>query len=280
MSEPLIVKPGAYLLAQFCIVGAAGAPVNADSLPTCTWWRGNQTAGTVAIDSSVTVTVATTGVAGFYKIIATVPAGYVSLDTIQVQMAATVATVPIGGIVCTAVVFVPVTTIAVSSILNPVVIAPTASGTIPAGITPAMAGQSIDFAINYPISQQFVINNVDATSWTQADLTIKNIQTDLDSAALIAVKVSNPPSGSDGLFVLNGTIPSGSTTAADATLSVTTASSTQLAITFVATARGAAIPAGSYFGEITLYKGTGKAPWLGAFAVEADQTLRINPVAS
>lgn len=168
----------------------------------------------------------------------------------------------------------------VGSVLNPVTVAGGIAGLVPSATAAALDGQSISLAINYPVTQQFTISGVDATNWTEIVLTIKAKPSDADSAALIAVKVSNPANGADGLIVLNGAAPASPTSNADGTLSVTTASATELDVTLNLTARGSAIAEGIDSGEVTIYKSAGKAPWLGTFQVVALPTLRQSATTS
>src|SRR5579862_277327 len=64
---------------------------------------------------------------------------------------------------------------------------------------------------------------VDSTGWTQFCFTVKKNATDLDSAAIVFVKLTSPPSGTDGLVLLNGGSPISPTTAADGSITVNNA---------------------------------------------------------
>lgn len=157
---------------------------------------------------------------------------------------------------------------------------PAATGSAPTSSAPAINGQTLSWAINYPVAQPFSLSNVDSTGWTQFVFTIKAKNTDADAAALVTVKLTNPGSGSDGLTLLNGAAPSSPTTAADGSISVSgVTGSTNLTLNL--TSYGHALAAGNYVWELTRYSGgastktrLGTGPW------QATQTVRANPVAS
>ena len=164
--------------------------------------------------------------------------------------------------------------------------APPATGTAPLSAKPAFQDQTVNVAINYGFlgsnGQPFTLY-YDATGWSEIVWTAKKNQADADAAAILAIKVSSPPGGSDGLYLLNGAAPSGGTTASDGTITnvtVATATSTTLAqlnFTVNLTARGSTIPAGGYYWEVAIYKSGVKQQWFGTGFLNAQQTLQQSP---
>lgn len=167
----------------------------------------------------------------------------------------------------------------INSSLPVTIIIPTnISGTIPSGSTAPLAGKNIDAAIDYPFSQAFTINNLDATTWTEIVFMVKKSPTDADSAAAIKIKLSNPSAGGDGLLLLNGAAPTGGTTAADGSITVSQANSSGISFIVALTAKGMGLAsAGSYAWEPTLFLSGVKSVFLGGGQFQVEQSLYQSP---
>lgn len=151
----------------------------------------------------------------------------------------------------------------------------TVNGTAPSGSTPALNGQTITGAANYPFSQSISVSNFNATSWTKLIFTVKANPSDADSAAILTIQLSNPGSGGDGLTILNGAAPVSPVTAGDGAIVVNQANSSGLTCTVTLTARGMGVAEGTYFWELTPYISGAKASWLGTGQFSVGPTVRV-----
>lgn len=147
------------------------------------------------------------------------------------------------------------------------------------------SNKKLELDVNYPWSQALVFP-LDATGWSAIDFIAKANATDADGAAKVAIRLSSPAGGSDGLYLLNGAAPIGGASASDGSITnvnIVAASSTapaQTQLTVNLTARGAAITAGGYYWEVAVYNSNGvKQSWLGSGTLKATQTVLASPAA-
>jgi hypothetical protein len=154
--------------------------------------------------------------------------------------------------------------------------------------SPTYTNATLEATLNYQFAYAWSYNNLDLSSYSQIVFTIKANYTDADTAAIIAVKLTNPTAGGDGLFVLNGAAIAGPVTSADGALTVTVTPATSVSpavtvITLALTARGMGIiqtaPA-RYLWELTWYASDVKQPYFDGGLFNVDMSVRTNPVQS
>jgi hypothetical protein len=118
-------------------------------------------------------------------------------------------------------------------------------------------GAVLQSTIDYPYAFKWVYQGLDSSDWTQIVWTVKQNQTDADSAAVLTIVLSNPGAGSDGLTIQNGAPPVSPVVASDGALTLSTANvngQTATTVTVAINARGMELTAaGSFFWESCLY---------------------------
>lgn len=150
------------------------------------------------------------------------------------------------------------------------------------GATSSPAHPAIDGALlvaycHYPFRQDFALLGLDSVGWTQFVFTVKtSLDIKSDEAAKIAVKVSDPPDPTDGLFRLGGSaVLDAGASPADGAIAVTgVAGDTMLNVRL--TAKGMEIPDGDLVWELTRYAGEVKY-LCGSGQFTANQVVRRTP---
>lgn len=141
---------------------------------------------------------------------------------------------------------------------------------------------TIDAVVNYAFQFVWTYSGFDLSTYSQFVFTAKSNYTDADTAAIIAVKLTNPGAGGDGLFLLNGAGPVGPVTAADGALTVTVTPATSVApvvsvVTLTLTARGMGIVMTSptrFLWETTWYAGGVKQAKFDSGLFDVDMSVR------
>lgn len=131
---------------------------------------------------------------------------------------------------------------------------------------------TLNATIDYPFTWTFTYAGLDCSAWSQFTWTVKQNASDLDSAAIVAIKKTNPPSGTDGLITLNGAPYA---IHSDGSLTITTSTnaigqpSTQVAVTLNAAGMALASSFGGIWGT-TVYFATVKQPQIDGGRFEAN----------
>lgn len=142
---------------------------------------------------------------------------------------------------------------------------------------PAIDGTLLVAYCHYPFRQDFALLGLDSVGWTQFVFTVKT-STDIksDDGAKIAIKVSDPAAGDDGLFRLGGSaVADAGAAPADGAVVVTQAVTDTL-LSVRLTAKGMEIPDGDLVWELTRYAG-GIKYLCGSGQFTANQVVRRTP---
>lgn len=124
----------------------------------------------------------------------------------------------------------------------------------------------IPATIDYPFAFSWTYKGYNASAWTQVIWTVKTNPSDADSAAVLAIKITNPGSGSDGLIAQNGTPPVSPVVKGDGVLTVTTGTNAvgqpYVTITVAINARGMEVAAieDAFWGLAIYLSGVKQAP--------------------